>query len=158
MTRTEQLQAEIDRLKRENAELRIGTPAELAALPARKPKGIRYDEIKAKGWTQYGVKHEGEVLKGAKAVVVPGKSIRIYGLDHNHVNGPVAYDKVFRIGDSAEYDSYNLHYFGTIINIGKKTVTIEAHDRKRRLDLYSFCWRNQKDAKRKHEANANWMD
>jgi len=56
-------------------------------------------------------------------------------------------ERTFRVGDWAEYDSYNLHYLGKIIAITNKTVTIldypNSHNpRKRRLDLHTFCWRN----------------
>jgi uncharacterized Zn finger protein len=77
--------------------------------------------------------------------VVPGVSIRLKGIDTNKVNGPVSFDKTFAIGDTAEYDSYNLSYIGTIVAIGKKTVTIAPRygGRKYRLSLTNFTWRNR---------------
>jgi len=59
----------------------------------------------------------------------------------------------FNVGDMAEYDSYNLSYYGPIIAITDKRVTIICrHDVKRYnagekvkkhcLDLYTFCFRN----------------
>jgi hypothetical protein len=50
----------------------------------------------------------------------------------------------FKIGDMAEYDSYNLSYYGPIVSITEKTVTIkDKHfDRKYRLKLDTFAWRN----------------
>ena len=53
----------------------------------------------------------------------------------------------FKIGDVAEYDSYNLKYTGIIRSITEKTVTIEAYpntqsSRNHRLKLLEFCWRN----------------
>lgn len=50
----------------------------------------------------------------------------------------------FVIGDEAEYDSYNLHYTGTIVSITEKTVTIDPgyNERKRRLKISEFAWRN----------------
>lgn len=53
----------------------------------------------------------------------------------------------FAIGDWAEYDSYNLHYTGRIVSIGRKTVTIEAYPdtinaKRHRLKLSTFAWRN----------------
>jgi len=52
--------------------------------------------------------------------------------------------KTFNVGDMAEYDSYNLSYYGTIINISEKTVAIvERHtDHLHRLTIERFCWRN----------------
>jgi hypothetical protein len=57
---------------------------------------------------------------------------------------PIEFSKIFRIGDWAEYDSYNLSYDGKICSIGEKSVTIEAYPgskcaEKHRLDLWSFC-------------------
>jgi len=50
----------------------------------------------------------------------------------------------FLIGDAAEYDSWNLSYYGEIVSITDKTVTINPRygERKRRLSLESFAWRN----------------
>jgi hypothetical protein len=91
--------------------------------------------------------------------VWPGKAIRIYGSYSNHVNGPVDYDITFKIGDRAEYDSYNLKYVGDIVAIGPKTVTIKhyAHsDEKSRLDFGKFAWRNWDfDAQETSDYNAN---
>lgn len=79
------------------------------------------------------------------ADIVPGVSIRIFGEYSNHVDGPRSFDKTFRIGDPAEYGSYNLKYNGRIVAIGAKTVAIKhyAHTADvSRLDLYTFAWRN----------------
>ena len=62
---------------------------------------------------------------------------------------------LFHVGDHAEYDSYNLSYYGPILKIGPKTVSIICrHDYDKysrgekvqvhRLDLYKFCSRNIK--------------
>lgn len=50
----------------------------------------------------------------------------------------------FRIGDQAEYDSYNLSYLGEIVAITEKTVTIRPkyETKTRRLSLDTFAWRN----------------
>lgn len=60
--------------------------------------------------------------------------------------GNVVRTNTFNIGDMAEYDSFNLSYFGPIDKITEKAVTIKERygsDRKvHRLDLYKFCWRN----------------
>lgn len=81
--------------------------------------------------------------------VIKGKEIRLAGTkDRYGPNGreEVKYDRVFKIGDWVEYDSYNLSYIGTITSIGAKTVTIapqgESNSKKRRLKLYTFSWRN----------------
>lgn len=54
----------------------------------------------------------------------------------------------FVVGDTAEYDSYNLSYTGEIVKITDKCVTIVAYkghrgmEKTHRLDLDTFCWRN----------------
>jgi len=69
----------------------------------------------------------------------------------------------FKIGDWAEYDSYNLSYTGIIRSITEKTVTIEAYPdsqnaRKHRLKISQFCWRNWNfDAERISKENADTM-
>lgn len=104
---------------------------------------IKYDIIKSKDHVTFGRKCWGEVLKGHKAEIEPTKSIRIYGQEWNHENAPVDFDLTFTIGDEAVYESFNLIYTGTIIAIGAKTVTVQAHRHKnRRLSVYDFSWRN----------------
>lgn len=73
------------------------------------------------------------------AEIIPGKSIRLLGTQYEK-----AVDVTFKIGDMAEYDSYNLSYYGEITNITEKTVTIKERfsSRKRRLKLDVFFWRN----------------
>lgn len=50
----------------------------------------------------------------------------------------------FRVGETAEYGSYNFRYIGKIVSITDKTVTIYSETRRRnyRLSMYEFCWRN----------------
>lgn len=90
--------------------------------------------------------------------IEPRKSIRLYGAYQNHceyvkntdgthtrIEQPKPFDITFKIGDRAEYDSYNLDYCGNIVSIGEKTVTIDTSgtgERTKRLDLWHFAWRN----------------
>lgn len=50
----------------------------------------------------------------------------------------------FGMGDSAEYDSYNLSYYGEIVGISEKSVSIKEQygSKVHRLDMHKFCWRN----------------
>lgn len=66
--------------------------------------------------------------------VDPGNSIQIYR------NGKTC--RSFELGDTAEFDSYNLSYTGTITAITNKTVSIEQYGTVHRLTIYDFCWRN----------------
>ena len=77
--------------------------------------------------------------------VVKGKSVAIFTDD----TGTVVAGSSFKIGDKAEYDSYNLSYIGTITAITDKTVSIVAYkgtqnEKLHRLDMEKFCWRNHK--------------
>jgi hypothetical protein len=67
----------------------------------------------------------------------------------------------YHIGDWAEYDSYNLHYFGEITSITEKTVTIKKGIGKgsRRLKIADFAWRNgNKSISEKQLANQDTMN
>lgn len=68
--------------------------------------------------------------------IVAGKSIAIYK------NGVLA--RMFALGDSAEYDSYNLSYYGPILSISDKCVVVQENRSKKKhfMDLNKFCWRN----------------
>ena len=76
--------------------------------------------------------------------IVKNVSIRIYGNDNNTRHEPTPFDKTFKIGDWAEYDSYNLRYIGQIVSIGEKTVTIRKQYNQETvcLSLAKFAWRN----------------
>lgn len=81
------------------------------------------------------------------ADIKKNESIRIFGTYKNHVNGPQEFDKTFKVGEWAEYDSYNLKYNGEIVAIGEKTVTIEEYPgthnaKKHRPSLHTFSWIN----------------
>jgi hypothetical protein len=76
------------------------------------------------------------------ADVVKNETIRIFG---NYCSKD--YDKTFKVGDIAEYDSYNLSYMGTIVSISDKGVGILPQHgcrggKVQRLGLDEFCWRN----------------
>lgn len=68
----------------------------------------------------------------------------------------------YKVGDVAEYDSYNLHYLGTIKSITNKSVVISKDHhwggKTARLSLYEFAWRNETGVEKKNESNLNWMD
>ena len=98
--------------------------------------------IQPKSYTKFGVIHQPEEKNIYHADIAPKKSIRLYGTQINHLPGPVDFDKTFNIGDQAEYASYNLDYTGEIVAIGAKTIIIEDHGEKHRLDLHTFAWRN----------------
>jgi hypothetical protein len=58
---------------------------------------------------------------------------------YKNAHHPKHTKNTLRVGDMAEYDSYNLYYTDRIKSITDKTVTFENG---RRLRLEEFCWRN----------------
>ncbi|MBU2647748.1 hypothetical protein KKI24_23775 [bacterium] len=71
------------------------------------------------------------------AQVIKNKAIRMFGWYQRS-----RFDRVFEIGDRAEYDSYNLSYIGPILSITEKTVSIDKGNGVKRLKLKDFIWRN----------------
>lgn len=71
--------------------------------------------------------------------------------------------KRFEIGDMAEYDSFNLSYYGPIVAIGNKTISIRASkysdcESHTRLKADTFAWRNWNfDQNRVASKNSNTM-
>ena len=139
----------------------------------RTAKKITVWEIKTRDHKQFGRVYPGSVLTGAHAEIVPGKSIRLFGMieagkrwTRNDAGEAVpcesyVYRRDFAIGDVAEYASFNMSYCGTIVAITEKTVTIrETHSRAvRRLDLADFSRRNWDfDAEKTAKRNSEWMD
>lgn len=124
------------------------TPANDVAAPALAV--IKYDEIRTK--------RTGDIEKGYQAEVIPGASVRIFGVDHNGFK-PRSFDLTFKVGDVAVYDSFNFAFTGSITKIGPKTVTIKGTTATRQLDLCSFMQKNWNYcAERITKERLNWMD
>ena len=147
------------------------TPANDTAR--RSAKKITVWEIKTRDHKSGGRTYAGDVIEGAHAEIVPGKSIRLFGMieagkrwvlnaDGQRVPCEAyVYRRDFVIGDVAEYDSFNLSYCGTIVAITGKTVSIREKygSRVRRLDLADFSQRNWNfDAEKTAKRNSEWMD
>ena len=139
----------------------------------RTAKRITVWEIKTRDYKKFGRAYPGELVKGHHAEIVPGKSIRLFGmveagkrwvLNAEGRRVPCeahVYRRDFALGDFAEYHSYNLSYCGPIVAITEKTVTIrEEHgSRVHRLDLADFSRRNWDfDAEATAKRNSEWMD
>lgn len=124
------------------AELASGSIRTLTTPKTRKAKAatvVEVRDIKDRDWTRDGVKHEGRRVEGQHADIVARKSIRLFGVETNHVNGPINYDRTFKVGDTVVTGSYNLTYTGPILAIGAKTVTVKGVcGRTERMSIYSF--------------------
>jgi hypothetical protein len=95
--------------------------------------------------------------------VTPGSKVEIHTYSRA---GDLTDVKVFRIGDIAEYDSYNLTYTAPIKQITAKNVIFDMGERwngnwngrkeTKRLTMDSFAWRNHDfDAERIAARNAS---
>ncbi len=77
------------------------------------------------------------------ADIVSGKFIIIFGQSGRRATQEEgAFSRRFNVGDRAVYHTYNLIYTGTIVSIGKSTVTIKDHNETKRLSLLQFCRMN----------------
>lgn len=77
--------------------------------------------------------------------IVKGESVNIKCFYENH-HTPKNWDNTFKVGDMAEYDSYNLKYYGEIVSITENTVTIKpkysGSCSNKRLKMGDFCQKN----------------
>lgn len=107
---------------------------------------IELKNIKSKIRMMRGHQYGGTSPDGIyHSYIEPNKSITIYGTQTNHISGHKDFYKTFKIGEMAEYDSFNLHYLGKIEKIGPNSITINASrtgDKTKRLDIYEFIWHN----------------
>lgn len=104
---------------------------------------IEIRDITEKDRTFRGRHVPGRVFKGQHADIVPGESIRLFGLDDNRYE-PKPHDITFKVGDPCITGSYNLIYMGKILKITAKTVTVQdnCETRSKRLDIAEFNRRN----------------
>lgn len=116
----------------------------------RTGKSIRYTNLQAFGRTEIGL----------NALVVPGDCIALYGVNHNHVNGPQVIDRTFSVGDVATCGGRNIDFNGIIVSIGEKTVTIRENVLgTKRFSIGDFARLNQNFSLETSERrNAAWMD
>lgn len=117
----------------------------VAARRAGKLAAIEAAELKAKApkGKRRGRELSTDLGDGHHAVIKPGLSIRLHGVESKRRHGPVTYDKTFEIGDTVVMDSYNLVYMGQIVSIGPNTVTIKGDLGTKRLNLERFSWFNR---------------
>jgi len=117
-------------------------------------KKIVIENIPSRSYKRRGVVYEGKPEIGRHAEIIPGASIRLYGERYGN-----AYERTFKIGDEAEYDSYNLSYTGSIVSIGAKRVVIQdKHGERKSLDIHQFNWRNYDfDAEETFKNNSETM-
>ena len=133
------------------------TPARTTSYAVETQAGIELRNLKDSDCRFRGRHCPGDVAIGQHAFIVPGKSIRLFGFV---VEAGVSrsYDRTYEIGDAAEYDSYNLSYYGRIHSITRNTVVIvdgSAH----RLNIYQFARRNRSfDLQALRSANRAVMD
>ena len=110
---------------------------------------IILDEIRTKDRTVRGVTYPGEVTKGHRAEIVPGKSIRLFGTCPAGLlwvgpagakvqNEAFDYSRDFAVGDEVIVGGTNFAYFGTILAITAATVTVTRTGKTARLPIQEF--------------------
>ena len=104
-------------------------------------KSITLLNLQPKARTYRGNRYQPTETNEFHAEIVTGKSVRIFGVNRNHIKGPQKFDLTFALWDEAIYDSFNLIYIGKISAIGAKSVTI-SDGRDHRLSVHEFCRRN----------------
>jgi len=122
----------------------IHTPAPVQAITPSKPAPAISKQESGKVIQYRNIQHRcGSDVYNVD--ILPGRYIRLFGTFTNLTKGPKEYDISFELGDTAEYDSYNLIYTGEIVSIGPKTVTIKHYknsESKSRLSIIDFAWKN----------------
>lgn len=120
-------------------------------LPAVTRHGavLRYENLSAFGRVEIGL----------CALVSPKDSIVVYGVNHNHVNGPMKVDRTFHIGDACTLGGRNIDSIGFVAAINEKTLLVRDGNRLRRLAIGEFARLNQNfDLKSSQARAAAWMD
>jgi hypothetical protein len=134
-------------------------------------------KIKSRAGKSHGISYGGAVKEGSFAAVTPGRQIVLFGIVDSYPpqkKGPDGryypqekvkrgYVSRFRIGDTAEYDSYNLVYFGKITSITAKRVTIDkgrGSSSKSSLDIERFSSKNwdPDNLEQGMKRNREWSD
>lgn len=105
-------------------------------------KTIHMQTIPGPSGVRKGRPYAIDAKPGHQATIVVGESITLHG-EHKKSEGIYAlYNRTFRLGDTAEYDSFNLSYTGEIVSIGEKSITVRDGKKLHRLSIYEFDWRN----------------
>lgn len=100
----------------------------------------------------------------ATVFLTPKKQIRIVGARSGryYTNGQDrTHDITFKVGDTAEWGSYNLTYTGTITKITGKRVFIRKYDNapQKSFTIEGFVQTNWDfDLKEIQKRNSQWMD
>jgi hypothetical protein len=101
------------------------------------------------------------------AVVEVGKSVRIVSTEVTYGAGGegagCVQERIFRLGDQAEYDSFNLVYYAPVKSISAKTVVIDRKGDRggsdARLTLAKFVEKNHDfDLAKAKKRNDEWTD
>ena len=116
---------------------------------AVKSKVVLVSEIATKPRSVRGEVYPAHVAAGHQAEIHIGEKITLFGVEKVYPYGASepeskSYRVEFKIGDMAEYDSYNLAYLGKVVAITEKTISIQPNvgSKVHRLSLYEFDMRN----------------
>lgn len=119
-------------------------------MPAKKKTNVKVIPVFTKARKRYGTVYPAQPTDYT-ITIIGNKSITI---TKEQKDGKTI-NRTFKLGDVAEYDSFNLKYCGEIVKISEKSVTINHFGENHRLDFNTFCWRNfDFDPKKAAEYNA----
>ena len=136
----------------------------------------KFVKIVRPGYKQFGKHHPEQIQTGQFAAITPKRQIVLFGIRGTPHRGYKGYMSRYQIGDTAEYDSYNLVYFGEIIDISEKRVVFDTNAKYRQrlpsgeqgrypvkkkvLNIYQFEWRNwdPKNLEDGVRRNREWND
>lgn len=126
---------------------KVTTVYNATAVSKRKPAGLHGD------CSLYGL---------TVAVVTAGESVRVVSLDLGRDRSVGIDVREFRVGDQAEFDSYNLSYYGPIVSVTAKTVVIDKRrspGETARMKVGDFAQTNRDfDLAAARKRNAEYMD
>lgn len=130
----------------------------------------KFVKISDRGYKRGSYVSAPKVREGEFAAITPGRQIVLFGVkDRWNEDGKGGYSKRgyvsrYRVGDTAEYNSYNLVYFGTIRSISDKRIVIAKTDMpgssKASLSIEQFSHKNwdPKNLEEGLKRNREWMD
>lgn len=128
----------------------------------------KFVKITRRAFKRFGKTTPESVVADQYAAITPGSQIVLFGVKDQYEPGKRdavkrGYISRYKIGDTAEYDSYNLVYFGTISAITNKRVTIDkgrGYSKKASLDIEQFSNKNwdPDNLEEGLKRNRNWSD
>lgn len=131
------------------------------AVRVSKKENRVYNAVQTSKRSPLGFRGDVSLYDLMVVTVTAGESVRIVRLDLGHTSTGVTV-REFKVGDEAEFDSYNLSYFGKILSVTAKTVVVDKRrnaGETARMSIAAFAERNHDfDPAAARKRNAMHMD